>query len=400
MDGTPANAAWTHYHQKINELRLKIFSHPYAQRKENLPGAFYLLQQMQAVAFNRVTAPRPHFARFYLTGMFEPMTYTLGGASSDMMHRQVFLDGQRTYRIVGRRGTASLRMMQLMNGYWGDPREHLTVTSYAFDQFDFVADGSYELTASAQAGSRNHIVLDPGSRDNCLMFRELIADWENETLSTAHVEMIGEGPTQSVMPALEEVTDRLYRAISFMEEYFREYGPGMIEDTMARVGPNQFLRSDIMQRTGNVGGSVGTAYFFVAFELGDHDALVIEMHDPKARYWSYQLTDCWHQSCEPAWHQSSLNMRQAVPDGDGSYRLVVSLRDPGVANWLDPAGHRLGLLELRIVESAVDVQPTARVTTIANLESLLPPSTARVDANQRRTLLRRRRLALLARWGC
>ena len=44
----------------------------------------------------------------YISGMFEPMTYTLGGASSDMMHRQAFLDGRRETHVAGRRGTASL----------------------------------------------------------------------------------------------------------------------------------------------------------------------------------------------------------------------------------------------------------------------------------------------------
>lgn len=397
-DVAELSRAWHDFREQTEELRRKIFGHPYA-KDEDLPGAMYLFEQMQAIAFNRIMAPRGNYPRFYLSGMGEPMTYTMGGASSDMMHRQAFLDGRRTYRITGRRGTASLQMLQLMTGYWGDPPERITVKSYPFDELEFAADGHFVMTASAIPAPGNHVALDPDCDHNCLMFRELFSDWENESLSTAHVEIIDNATHEPVMPTVRETVDRLKRSIGFMNVFFDQFGPTMIEDTIQRVGVNRFFESDIMQRTGNTGGSVGTAYYFLAYELLEDSIVIIAMNDPQARYWSFQLTDCWHQTSEPAWHQSSLNSRQITRDDDGKCRLVISLTDPGVANWLDPAGHRRGLLEMRVVEGRQAVKPHVTVARSASLRSVMPDSTNWVDAQRRKDFMFIRRHALLRRWN-
>lgn len=397
-DSGDLSRAWNEFREETEALRRRVFSHPYAEG-EGEPGAMYLFEQMQAIAFNRIIAPRGNYPRFYLSGMWEPMTYTMGGASSDMMHRQAFLDGRRRYRIVGRRGTASLQMLQLMTGYWGDPPERITVRSYAFEEFDFAPDGTFVITASAYQTPGNHVLLDPDCRHNCLMFRELFSDWESETLSNAHVEIIDDVAHEPVMPTVPETIEGLRRSIRFMNVFFDRFGPSMIEDTIRRVGVNRFLESDIMQRTGNTGGSVGTAYYFLAYELPTDGVVIVEMEDPRARYWSFQLTDCWHQTCEPAWHQSSLNSRQIIRDDDGKCRLVLSLTDPGVANWLDPVGHRCGLLEMRVVDGRDAIAPRTVVTQSASLRSALPRSTCWVDAQRRKELMSARRHALLRRWN-
>jgi hypothetical protein len=390
--------AWGEFREQTEALRKKIFAHPYAERDDE-PRAMYLFEQMQAIAFNRIIAPRGNYPRFYLSGMCEPMTYTMGGASSDMMHRQAFLDGRRRYRIVGRRGTASLQMLQLMTGYWGDPPDGITVRSYAFDEFEFAPDGAFMITASASPMPGNHVLLDPDCRHNCLMFRELFSDWENETLSSAHVEIVDDVAHEPVMPTVDETVEGLRRCIRFMNVFFDEFGPSMIEDTIRRAGVNRFLDSDIMQRTGNTGGSVGTAYYFLAYELPDDGVVIVEMEDPQARYWSFQLTDRWHQTCEPAWHQSSLNSRQIIRDDDGKCRIVLSLTDPGVANWLDPVSNRRGLLEMRVVDGRNAVTPHTVVTRSASLRSALPKSTCWVNAERRKELMSVRRHALLRRWN-
>lgn len=390
--------AWSEYREQMEALRKKIFAHPYAQR-EDKAGAIYFFEQMQAIAFNRIIAPRGNYPRFYLSGMWEPMTYTLGGASSDMMHRQAFLDGRRSYRIVGRRGSASVQMLQLMTGYWGDLPDRITVTPYSFDEFRFAADGTFVITASAQPIPGNHVLLDPACSHNCLMFRELLSDWENETLSTAHVEIIDDVTHEPVMPTVQESIDNLRRSIRFMNVFFDQFGPSMIEDTIRRVGVNRFLESDIMRRTVNTGGSIGTTYYLLAYELQPNSSVIIEMQDPQARYLSFQLTDRWHQTCEPAWHQSSLNSRQLIRDNDGKYRIVLSLTDPGAANWLDPASHRNGLLEMRVVDARNVIAPHAFVTQSAALRVALPKSTHWLSVQQRKESMSMRRHALLRRWN-
>ena len=50
------------------------------------------------------------------------------------------------------------------------------------------------------------------------------------------------------------------------------------------------------------------------------------------------------QTLEYQFRCSSLNTEQMVFELDGSYRIVISARDPGVPNWLDTGGHRVGTI--------------------------------------------------------
>ena len=49
--------------------------------------------------------------------------------------------------------------------------------------------------------------------------------------------------------------------------------------------------------------------------------------------------------------------------------MVLAHRDPGVDNWLDTAGHRLGTLCFRWIGAQEFVHPTTRVVKFADLKS-------------------------------
>jgi hypothetical protein len=68
-------------------------------------------------------------------------------------------------------------------------------------------------------------------------------------------------------------------------------------------------------------------------------------------------------------HQSARNCHSAVLEPDGSARFVVAARDPGVANWLDTAGHERGTVGVRWVGPDVtDVLPATMVVKLSSLE--------------------------------
>ena len=52
---------------------------------------------------------------------------------------------------------------------------------------------------------------------------------------------------------------------------------------------------------------------------------------------------------------------------DGSVRIVVAHRDPGIGNWMDTAGHRHGAMGLRWNQAKQDVEPAVRVVPIDSL---------------------------------
>jgi len=66
--------------------------------------------------------------------------------------------------------------------------------------------------------------------------------------------------------------------------------------------------------------------------------------------------------------RASLNSRQMELGNDGSYRLVIAARDPGVANWLDTGGHRRGTMFWRFLLPKEDpATPRCRVVPVGEV---------------------------------
>ena len=67
--------------------------------------------------------------------------------------------------------------------------------------------------------------------------------------------------------------------------------------------------------------------------------------------------------------QVSLNRAQTVAEPDGSIRIVIAHRDPGVANWLSTEGRAFGLVYWRFMlpEGPIDT-PTAEVVPAGSLQ--------------------------------
>jgi hypothetical protein len=80
-----------------------------------------------------------------------------------------------------------------------------------------------------------------------------------------------------------------------------------------------------------------------------------------------------------------------VLDSDGMFRAVVSPRDPGIANWLDPAGHAEGAMIYRWNQADGAPVPRTRVVKFADIRAALPAGTATVSPEERQAAIERRR---------
>ncbi len=124
-----------------------------------------------------------------------------------------------------------------------------------------------------------------------------------------------------------------------------------------------------------------------SFQLAPDEALVVEVEPPRGLYWSYSLGNPWWETIDYGRHQSSLNGHQAVVDDDGVLRVVIAHDDPGVANWLDTAGHSEGPIILRCVRTETAPVPTTRVVPFADVAAALPPDTRRVTVDERAAVI-------------
>ena len=105
-----------------------------------------------------------------------------------------------------------------------------------------------------------------------------------------------------------------------------------------------------------------------------------------------QLNDALWNAVEFIQRQSSLNGHQAHIDADGRFRAVISLEDPGVPNWLDPAGTLQGMIIGRWYEADALPIPTLHAVPFKELRRHLPPETPTVTTAERAEQLRTRRI--------
>jgi hypothetical protein len=145
-------------------------------------------------------------------------------------------------------------------------------------------------------------------------------------------------------------------------------------------------------------GMRGQAYGMGNFRCAPDEAVLVEFKPPVCHHWSVSLANWWWEAIEFGSRQSSLNGHQAVLDQDGVFRGVIAHADPGVANWLDPAGHSAGTIAARFLRADAAPTPRLRAVPVSALADQLPAGTARVERAERERMLERRRRAVVRRY--
>lgn len=388
--------AWKTYNRAVADLRKTMLRSPLAANPEDRVRAHRWLLQAQAIAHNLVIAPRQNQPCFFTSTVFEPNIYTWNLPNADFLYRYAFLDGAGTYRITGRRGRSHFLEAQTISGFFGDPNLKL-LSTYDLDQFAIGEDGAFEIAVGPErpAGCSNWIAIDPASRNNTLIVREAFYDWSAETVSTLRIDPV-------TVPRLlhqdeGDLIRRLFAAASFIEFCYRTFSGGLTEQVRAKAGFNRFLLVDTSKDEHAANPSAG--YVPCLYQIAHDHALIVEIAPPDARYWNIHLGDVWWQVTDFTNCHSSLNGHQAIPDSDGKVRIVIALDDPGVANWLDPAGNSKGVALVRWYFTRTYPEPAARLVPLNRIRAELPKDTAFVTPEQRRRTIEQRRDAVLRRYG-
>jgi len=130
-------------------------------------------------------------------------------------------------------------------------------------------------------------------------------------------------------------------------------------------------------------------YWPACFQFDADEALIIETELPAHRpYWNIQLNDPHFNALEYVYRLSSLNGHTASIGSDGRFRAVIALTDPGLPNWLDPAGYTEGGIYGRWFDCDTAPVPTIRRVKLADLRAHLPGDTPAITPEQRAEELR------------
>jgi len=110
------------------------------------------------------------------------------------------------------------------------------------------------------------------------------------------------------------------------------------------------------------------AYSMAPFVLGPDEALVITGRWPECRCANVTLWNRHLQTFDYVHRRVSFNRAQTKLESDGTFRIVLAHRDPGVANWLDTEGRAFGMVFWRYFLPEGDIAtPQAEVVTFSEL---------------------------------
>jgi hypothetical protein len=404
---TPAAAspelrqAWDSYHAALEEMRqvvegTSMFLNPRYRAK-----AYHIMMEVQAIAYNMAVAPRLATPRIHANSGWHDDIYSMGLVGPDWHYGLMYLDGAQTYRLSGRLGDNKLLLIQAVSRPLGIEGGK-TIGNYDLADMDVAADGSYEITLGGAEQDGNWIALDQTSNCNFVFIRTQLIKYGNEDIGSYRLERVSPvGPDYYEREEFDEATmaERIHRAEMTMRIYIKEFTLGLYDFAMAGSEGRVNMMSLAPGLT-FTGASPFSRYAQGAFAIEEHEALIVELERaPDGPYWGFMLGDVWSRCLPFSRYQTSLNDAQALQDSDGCYRFVVSIRDPGVANWLDTTGHCDGEIFFRNYLTMDAIVPSVRKVKFDDIVASLPEDTVRMTPEEREAAIRYRREGFVRLYG-
>ena len=293
----------------------------------------------------------------------------MGLDNPDTLYYHADVEPTGTYRVRGRRGTTTDLSFQVLRGDY--TASSVPGGEDAFDdrRLTIADDGSFELAFGPPIPDAPDDYFPLGEGASMLAVREVYSDWSERkgSITIERVDTVGTAPPEPDLARVSRryatagkmLTARINTWFNFPKWFYLD------EPVNTFTEPRQ------------TPGGLSTQFSSVGhFRLGPDEAMVITIPRSDAPYQGFQLGSMWYISLDYVNHQTSLNSAQAQVDPDGMIRMVVSHRDPGVANWIETTGRSTGILQFRWQRSdspiGPDLGPTAQVVAFDEVAGHLP----------------------------
>lgn len=321
---------------------------------------FYLEGDPERPAFVRIVSPTRKFL----------------GDNPDAIYHFARLRGDRGYRVTGRKGDACYVSFTI-HGRSADGKLGGAAEPVLADVNDrglrLEADGSFEIAIAPERppDARNWIQLPPNAAS--LITRHY---YELEGAPAADPERRVELGIEPLVPPPRraplgdaDLPARLHDVAEFVRGATVGRVRPAVTPPFVSTTPNELGEPMVFRMSQSESwGAVDIAYSMGPFRLGPEEALLIEGRYPRCAFANVVLWNKHLAAFEYRDRRVSLNRVQTRLEPDGSYRIVIAHRDPGVPNWLDTEGHGEGIVFWRfLLPQEKPEKPRCRVVPVASL---------------------------------
>ncbi|MGI9285989.1 MAG: hypothetical protein ACR2P1_11420 [Pseudomonadales bacterium] len=383
---TATTKAWREFTRKLETAGVEILNtYPQPEALDRAEGLRYLLQQLGS-SIQQKLIDQPAQISLLRVGATTINKWGMDGA--DAKYQGAAISGTGSYRFYGQLGSARLFATQLTR-IGGTFAAYDTLTG---DQLRADKTGNFEvLIAAHKPEDWRGVWLKLNPEADNLLIREYFSDWAEERPGHYYLERLDNAAITAPV-----TTEQMATLLSDTARVFSSRAP----QWQARVEQaRQHLVNKVHMKKADGQGMDSNAYGSSWFSVDHKEALIIELEAPDALLWSVQLGNVWWESIDYINHTASYNDSQAIVGNDGKYRFVLSHEDPGVVNWLDPAGHTEGALLFRLQKTAKIVNPVMKKVLFSELAEHLPKGTSRVSIEQRQREIAARRRHAAVRWA-
>lgn len=363
-DTTESTQAWQRLLDRLRDAGEVITGPLGAQTpRERAEGYRHLVRLLSLAHEMWVEKADPAQPRF--TRWMTPHRKLLGD-SPETIYDTAPVSADRVYRLRGHRG-GSHYLGIVVHGTAPDGARRI-IASLEDSDLDVAADGSFEVVIAAERPDAGPwLQLEDDASD--IMVRQYFLRSEDEPEATYVLDVDAGG---AVPPPLTEAA--LAAQLDAMGDYVAEIVEveatlsalmGMATPGLLRSG-SEYVDGDGEAAPPPIDPTVvakalpspAIQYTGSWFDdLGEDEMIVVAGTMPTARFFSVQVLSRWMESPDWTNHPCFLTSRHLDVDADGTFRVVVSHRDPGARNWLSTTGLVHGNIAVRALhaEEPMDV---------------------------------------------
>ena len=383
-DGLELKAAWEDFCERLKGAADVVFDpNSPTDLRSRTEGIRYLSRLIGFGLDLNLEYDDPLFPE--LVRYFDPTRRKQGGDNPDAFYLGARISGSETYRVHGTRGSSRYLVFSTLkpkegvaggHALYGSPEAVLQGDDLVLD-----TEGNFELILAPDPHDGNWIQTTPET--SWFTIRQFFGDWLREEPMNVRIERLGATGSPAALSA-----ERLARALAESGDFVGDSAAFWVR-WLERYRHEKNLFSPNLPS--GLSAAPGGNLNHCVWEIDVDEVLLIEVKPVPCSYWNFELNNYWMNSNDYRYHLSSLNGEQAVLEADGSLRIAVSHADPGIPNWLDTAGFRVGFISNRWMQAASSPLPVARLLKLVDLPGALPEDARRISPQERLEQLRMRK---------